>query len=417
MKFAVCTNKPAAKPTAVVKPQVAPVTPQDITEAYEGLMASYMELTDTQRNLDEVCQVMDNINLSMMMLQSGSADAVKLLNVDKSLESLLGVAEEKITVQAAEEGFADSIKAAWNKFWAFIKDFFRKVIAYIKMMFHNGIGWNGIDIKALQDKVNTIDVVADNTFKMHSNLFGGVLTLKAYEELPEKIEKFFACGNMLLEGTEEAVREYQSSLRVFLGGKSDSLDLFNQARDKFRNKMGEINKYLHERTRQIFGDVGQDINVGFFAFNFKLKNFILDSDPGYTKGQIFSASLKELGFGDKAAFQKAVAGFVKLNDVITKGDLSKVPGEIDKLSNNILAIQKLVEGMQAGLDDGKSLFGSSGDRAVFTMHKDIIDDVKVAYKVTATATSWLADAKAIKNAMDTQFRLMMNAAFSATSQS
>ena len=409
MKFAVCTNKPAAKP------QVAPVTPQDITEAYEGMMAAYMELSDAQRNLDEVCQVMENINLSMQMLQSGSTDAVKLLNIDKSLESLLGVTEEKITVQAAEEGLADSIKAAWTKFWEFIKDFCRKVVAYIKMMFNNGIGWNGLDIKALQDKVNTIDVVADNTFKMRSNLFGGVLTLKAYEELPEKIEKFFACGNMLLEETEKAVRSYQSGLKVFLGGQSDSLDLFKEERDKFRNRMGEINKYLHDRARQIFGDVGQDINVGFFAFNFKLKNFILDSDPGYTKGQIFSASLKELGFGDKAAFQKAVAGFVKLNDVLTKGDLSKVPGEIDKLNNDILAIQKIVDGMQAALNDGKSLFGSSGDRAVFTLHKDIIDDVKVAYRVTATAASWIADAKAIKNAMDSQFRLMMNAAFSATS--
>lgn len=73
MKFVLCTNKPVA---VAAKHQVAPVTPEDITEAYERLMTSYMELTDTQRNLDEVCQVMDNINLSMQMLQSGSADVV-----------------------------------------------------------------------------------------------------------------------------------------------------------------------------------------------------------------------------------------------------------------------------------------------------------------------------------------------------
>lgn len=409
MKFTVCTNKPAAKT------QVAPITSQDITEAYEGIMTAYMELTDTQRNLDEVCQVIENINLTMLMLQSGSADAIKLLNVDKSLESLLGMAEEKITVQATEEGFVDSIKTAWNKFWAFIKDFFRKVIAYIKMMFHSGIGWNGINIKALQDKVNTIDVVANNVFNIRSSIFGGVLTLKAYEELPIKIEKFFACGNMLLEWTEDAVREYQSALKVFLGGKGDNLDLFNQSRVELRNSMDKINKYLHERTRQIFGDVGQDIDVGSSAFNFKLKNFILDSNPSYIKTQIFGVSLKEIGFSDKAAFQKAVAGFVKLNDVLTKGDLSRVPREIDKISNTILAIQNLVEGMQVGLRNDYSDFGPTGDRAVFTLHKGIINDVKVAYRVTATAASWIADAKAIKNGMDIQFRLMMNAAFSATS--
>jgi hypothetical protein len=325
------------------------------------------------------------------------------------------MAEEKITVQAAEEGFVDSIKTAWNKFWAFIKDFFRKVIAYIKMMYNSGIGWNGISIKVLQDKVNTIDVVANNTFNIRSSIFGGVLTLKAYEELPIKIEKFFACGNMLLEGTEDAVREYQSALKVYLGGKGDNLDLFTQSRIELRNSMDKINKYLHESTRQIFGDVGQDIDVGSSAFNFKLKNFILDSNPSYIKPQIFGVSLKEIGFGDKAAFQKAVAGFVKLNDVLTKGDLSRVPREIDKISNTILAIQKLVEGMQVGLRNDYSEFGPTGDRAVFTLHKYIIDDVKVAYRVTATAASWIADAKAIKNGMDIQFRLMMNAAFSATS--
>lgn len=409
MKFSV-KEKPLA---ATCQPTT--ITVEQVSAAYEDLMCSYMELSDAQRNLDEVCQVMDNINLSMQMIKAGGMDAVKLLNIDKSIEGLLGVAEEKMTVQAAEEGFADSIKTAWKKFWEFIKDFFRKVIAYIKMMFNGGIGWNGIDIKTLQDKVNTIDVVADNVFKISTNFFGGVLTLKGYEELPEKIEKFFACGNMLLKETDNAVRDYQSSLKIFLGGKRDSLDMFNESKDRFRNRMDEINKYLHDRTRQIFGKVGQDINVGFLAFNFKLRNFILHSDPSYTKGQIFSASLKELGFSDKAAFQKAVAGFVKLNDVITKGDLRQVPNEIDKLSNNILAIQKLVEGIQYGLSDDKSLFGPSGDRAIFTMHKDIIDDVKVAYRITATAASWLADAKAIKNAMDTQFRLMMNAAFSASS--
>lgn len=140
MKFAVCTNKPTSKT------QVAPVTPQDITEAYEGMMAAYMELSDAQRNLDEVCQVMDNINLSMMMIQKGGIEAVKLLNIDKSIESLIGVAEEKLTVENAQEGFSGAVSAAWEN----LKEWVKKLIEAVKKF----LNYLGDKMKALLDKLN-----------------------------------------------------------------------------------------------------------------------------------------------------------------------------------------------------------------------------------------------------------------------
>jgi hypothetical protein len=39
--------------------------------------------------------------------------------------------------------------------------------------------------------------------QMRSNLFGGILTLKAYTEIPDKIEKFLGCATQVCEQTEK----------------------------------------------------------------------------------------------------------------------------------------------------------------------------------------------------------------------
>lgn len=121
----------------VVLPSSTETTPtvESISYAYEGLLTSYMELTDTQKNLDEVCQVMENIELSMAMIKAGGMDAVKLLNIDKSLETLLGVAEEKISLQAAEEGLGTTVKDLAKKFWETVKQWISKFVGYIKSLF------------------------------------------------------------------------------------------------------------------------------------------------------------------------------------------------------------------------------------------------------------------------------------------
>lgn len=127
MKFAL-ESKQVTLPS---EPEITP-TVESVSEAYEGLLTSYMELSDAQRNLDEVCQVMENIELSMKMIKAGGMDAVKLLNVDKSLEGLLGVAEEKMTVESATEGITDALKAAWEKF----KEWLKKVCAALRNFFN-----------------------------------------------------------------------------------------------------------------------------------------------------------------------------------------------------------------------------------------------------------------------------------------
>lgn len=140
MKFSIAT-----KPITVTS-NVKPMTVDQVSAAYEELICSYMGLTDAQRNLDEVCNVMDNINLSMQMLKTGGADAIKILNIDKSLESLCAVAEEKLTVQAAQEGLMDTLKAAWKTFIEWLK----KVCRFIASIFDRLAGDSKVDAAAAE---------------------------------------------------------------------------------------------------------------------------------------------------------------------------------------------------------------------------------------------------------------------------
>ena len=126
MKFAL-ESKQVTLPS---EPEVAP-TVESISEAYEGLLTSYMELSDAQRNMDEVCQVMENIDISMRMVKIGGIDAIKLLNADKSLESLVNVTEEKLTVQSAEEGLGDAAKQILNKFVEALKTIVSKLLEWM----------------------------------------------------------------------------------------------------------------------------------------------------------------------------------------------------------------------------------------------------------------------------------------------
>ena len=282
MKFAICTNKPAAKPTAVAKPQVAPITPEDITEAYEGMMAAYMELTDAQRNLDEVCQVMENINLSMQILQSGSADAVKLLNIDKSLENLLGIAEEKIAVQTAEEGLGQAAVDIWKKFWEWIK----KIAASIRNFFSSVFNFrkkkeadvqkvaNSSDeaiLKAIEaiSKVNatgrkinvSLDMIKSDMENLGKTIERAAVKEGDIEKLGEEISK-------LSFRLSKAANEWYAEMASFLKNPPKDVtviavvqELNNKYNDQF-SLIEEGCKLLRTKLndRKVFDDLDNDLN-------------------------------------------------------------------------------------------------------------------------------------------------------------
>lgn len=156
----------------VVLPSSTETTPtvESISYAYEGILTSYMELTDAQKNLDEVCQVMENIELSMKMIKT-SDKAIECLNVDGSLESLCGTAElnvEKVTA-SLENAFTDTMKDFWEK----VKAFFSRIVNWIKSLLPTRekvvIQTKEKIVEVVKEKVVTKEVVSkEDLFKKKS---------------------------------------------------------------------------------------------------------------------------------------------------------------------------------------------------------------------------------------------------------
>ena len=189
-----------------------------VISAYEDFMICYMELSETQRNLDEVCSVIENIRLSMEMIKVGGAEAVKLLNVDKSLEGLLGVAEEKMTVQVAQEGLSDAAKAVWEKIKAFIKRIITEVrdiinkhsvkvqLALTEQRFKESI--NKIDDKAF---ANTM--VSTKYFPAHNKINDVLREISSITKIATRSpvgSNYVECCNDVLEYAKKNSAQFKS---------------------------------------------------------------------------------------------------------------------------------------------------------------------------------------------------------------
>ena len=101
--------------------------PMELTIATEELYTAFASLSDEHRQMAEVIEVMENVSLSMQTLKSCGAEAIKVLNIDKSLENLVGVSEDKLTVQKAQESLSDVAKKAFKTAVDALKAFIAKI--------------------------------------------------------------------------------------------------------------------------------------------------------------------------------------------------------------------------------------------------------------------------------------------------
>lgn len=99
---------------------------------------AFNALSDEQKQLSEVVAVMNNFNDTFRYLKDcNSIESLKCLNMDGSVESLLGVSIESLTVESATEGFITASKDVWNKFtatvskiWEWIKNAIVRVVEF-----------------------------------------------------------------------------------------------------------------------------------------------------------------------------------------------------------------------------------------------------------------------------------------------
>lgn len=254
MKFVPINTKVAVKP-----PETKKISVEDIEATYEGLLNAYMGLSDAQRNLDEVCQVMDNIEMSMKMLRSGSADAVKLLNVDKSLEDLLGIAEEKLTVQSAQEGFGEALKKAWVTFIEWLK----KVCRFIASIFDKLAGDNKMTvaaaesaIRAAKDEAGKLMAAKTKKFIMAQKEaeFWKTATLEA-SAIIGKCESGIRALNDKLNATQKELDENTAMLEEALGWikpeEDKIIELVNRMTTYSATQHGVSDEYAEQTLRDL----------------------------------------------------------------------------------------------------------------------------------------------------------------------
>ena len=90
------------------RPSVKVMDRLELLQAQEELNQAFMDLTDAQKSITEVCEVMENIQTSVDLITKYGAAGVEQLNVDGSLEALCGVETKLITAEKAQEGLGDA---------------------------------------------------------------------------------------------------------------------------------------------------------------------------------------------------------------------------------------------------------------------------------------------------------------------
>ena len=112
------------------------------TESVDTLLDDVTQLTEIKGDLEvlagqlpELDAVMENLENSIKLLQTNGSEGLEVLNADKSIENLLGITEDQLTVKAATEGLGEALKKAWEKFRDFVIMIWEKITGFFKRLF------------------------------------------------------------------------------------------------------------------------------------------------------------------------------------------------------------------------------------------------------------------------------------------
>ena len=114
------------------------------TESVDTLLDDVAQLTEIKGEIEsligqlpELDAVYENLTSSIEVLSNSKDkdEAVLALNSDGSLEALLGVAEEKISVKIATEGLGEKLKYWWDKFITWVKRVCRNIANFFRKLF------------------------------------------------------------------------------------------------------------------------------------------------------------------------------------------------------------------------------------------------------------------------------------------
>ncbi len=171
------------------------VSVESLLALSEEVHASYLDLSETEKSLEEVQQVVANIDMSIAAIEKYGEQAVQVLNVDGSLTELMGTEVltnitaiiEKLngTKIASIEGFGDKIKEFIAKILAFIKGFINKIRGAFSEVGNN---YDTVVSLVKDSQIRNIEErIANGTFKHQRDEYkfegGGKVTLTSIPDL------------------------------------------------------------------------------------------------------------------------------------------------------------------------------------------------------------------------------------------
>lgn len=193
----------------------------DLLNATESLNQAWMDLTDTQREIDGLQEIMDNITQSVELLSKYGAEAIPMLNQDGGLEALLQIPEKLITVEKAQEGLGEAAKSAWEKFKELIVKVWTAVKSWITNMWNKLTSIRLPQIKKAKEDISKADdaVIAkkaeemlpksssteaySDVYKTTNDLYSYDDTMAIIAEIKKLAEVFRAEGAALMKNLAE----------------------------------------------------------------------------------------------------------------------------------------------------------------------------------------------------------------------
>ena len=151
------------------------VTP--VVEGCESLLDNVTEFTEIRCDIEtlagqipELESVMENLSNSLELLQTAKNpdQILEVLNGDKSIENLLGIAEGQISVKAATEGLGEAIVNAWKKLVAFVVSIYDKIRAWFRKIFE--VTADKKDLEAVLNDFNEARKDSDRKIAMEREL-------------------------------------------------------------------------------------------------------------------------------------------------------------------------------------------------------------------------------------------------------
>ena len=218
MAFQFNTDAPAE---SVVSPEV------EMLEDMRELGEVKAEIESLIGELPEMDAIYDNLTASIQCLTDAKNkdEAVLTLNIDHSIESLLSVAEDKITAKAALEGLGDKLKEWWKKFVDFIKRLCEKIKNFFVNLFSGKKDMAKTTATALTSALNRSKKLNADFVKEVNEMCESVRKNNATVDQDGTAFEFMAKNKPALENMHDRFqRVYHTASELMKSPLSDSKD-------------------------------------------------------------------------------------------------------------------------------------------------------------------------------------------------